>query len=524
MINIVIIENEKKYSREKFLNASYDFDIDVVEKHCVNKEDPNREAWLYLHSAMCTPEFFPEEDIRTGRYHKMLYPVSKNETKEMEHRLELAQNALVEPDAEFLDIHSEMQEIVRWSKNKQYYFQWKVVLAYCIALFILPLFLRNSVDIKKVRKDMADIRSWEMVDSYFTPEQTHEVKVFMEDAFKSAYNYKYRVLNVITERIEHERADVKYEKDPVKLKEAKKKLEEDLALYNEKNKMTTKEMQDWLLGEYQKEVDTFNSEETEHQVIIVLLCALLVVYLISCYQYGYNINRSLHFRQSMDRLFRIGGTVVAVGAAAGTAVTIIKWSNGTETREYDHNGKVIMLAGLTILLFCSGVILFFSSIDGFYYNYLKKEKPYIPQTPKFLFDENGYLLDTDVQKEPKKKGILRGIMNIMLHNLQGVFSPDGREGRLGYVIFTFLFSMVASSIVSRIYDNFMLTSVVMLTACMVLFSATSRRLHDFGVTSKFAAVMFVFPPILYVLMLILPLVPGTKGENEYGPEPESYFS
>ena len=69
----------RKYSRERHLNASYEFDIDVVKKHCADKSDPNREAWLYLNSAMCTPDFFPNEGIRTGRYHKMLYPVSKNE-------------------------------------------------------------------------------------------------------------------------------------------------------------------------------------------------------------------------------------------------------------------------------------------------------------------------------------------------------------------------------------------------------------------------------------------------------------
>lgn len=522
----------RKYSRERHLNASYEFNIDVVKKHCADKSDPNREAWLYLNSAMCTPDFFPNEGIRTGRYHNILYPVSMNETKEMEHRLELAQNALNEPDAEFYDIHSEMRDIVRWSKNKQYIFQWKLVVVYCIVLLASTFFLRSSIDIKKVRKNMADIRSWEMVDSYFTPKQTHEVKVFEEDEFKSAYNYKYRVLNVITERIERERADVKSEKDPVKLKEVKKKLEEDLALYNEKNKMTTKEMQDCLLGEFQKDVDTFNSEDTKHKVITGLMYAFFVIYLLSCYQYGYNLNRFLHFRESLDGLFRVGGALVAVGAASGTVLTINKWSsNRIEIRDEDDGGLLFILIGIFIFILCSGIILLFSSINGIYYNYLKKEKPYVPQTPKFLFDENGFLLNTDVQEEPKKKGFLRGIVNIISRNMQSILSPDGREGRLSYVVFLVFLVFLAIMIAHVLYwikGSSMLYVIAMLLLVALLYTSTGRRLHDFGVNSKFAAVMFVLliisPVMMSILPLIVSLVPGIKSENEYGPEPESDFS
>lgn len=502
-------------SQNLHFNADTTFDVNEVKQHCYDENDPNNTAWINLNNALCTPEFCPNERIREGKYHKLLYPVSKAETEEMERRLELAENTQENPDPRFSEILSEMKDIVAWSKTKHFSCSWKILIAYLIIFPFIPLILMSggkSIDIEETQKKIALVETWEEKDVYFTQEETKESKVSYEDAYNSVYNYKFRVLNVINSRIEREQFHLQSVTSEV-VEKAQKKIDEEMALFEVENKKTAKEIKEEVLSEFQQDVDTYNERKTMGKILNFLTILLIPLYLVSCYQYGYNITRFINFRESMDKLFMVGGSIAGAGAAMGTVVEVTRWSNGSETRQTTSPGVVFVLAGLLILLLTSGIIMLFSTINGLYYNYIKEDKTINQKIASLTAN-----YDVDSIAENKKGNLIfRGIKRIISRNMSNIFVIDGREGGIGYLIFILFMTIVVAPILAL--GNIHTNIFVLFTFSAAIITSSCRRLHDVGLSSKVLLVVIFVPFLIY----FLPFIPGKKDANDYGPAPKNDF-
>ena len=425
--------------------ADITFDVNEVKQRCYDENDPNNTAWINLYNAMCTPEFCPNERIRTGKYHKILYPVSRAETDEMERRLDLAENTQECPDSQFSEILAEMKDIVNWSKTKHFKCSWKILIAYLLILNFIPLIFvygGKSIDIKETEKIIPLVQNWEEKDDYFTQEQTHDFKVSYDDCYNSAYNYKYRVLYIINSRIDKKRNQLEMAM-PEQVDKIKREIDKEMSLFEAENKKTAKEMKEEVLSECQQNIDAYNGKILMGRIINILSLLLIPFYLISCYQYGYNISRFINFRESLNKLFNIGGTIAGAGAAAGTVVEVTRWSNGSETRQTTNYGWPLVLMGLIILLFTSGIVMVFSTINGLYYNYIIGNETVNQKLATFTSN-----VDNPIVEEKKGNKIFRGIRRIISRNISNIFVTDGREGCISYLVFIILLTIIVAPLLS----------------------------------------------------------------------------
>jgi uncharacterized membrane protein YhaH (DUF805 family) len=105
-----------------------------------------------------------------------------------------------------------------------------------------------------------------------------------------------------------------------------------------------------------------------------------------------------------------------------------------------------------------------------------------------------------------------------------IFSPNGRIGRVRYIGYTtgvaILIAIAGFAVVAglqAIGQNGIAVAIGIVTYAAVyvtLFLLTIQRAHDFNTTGWLSLVLFL-PLVPFIFWFI----PGTKGENRYGPEP-----
>lgn len=108
------------------------------------------------------------------------------------------------------------------------------------------------------------------------------------------------------------------------------------------------------------------------------------------------------------------------------------------------------------------------------------------------------------------------------------FSFDGRIGRLNYLISSILitFTLIAMMVISvflpkSLYSIFGLATF--LCAIWLSLALIVKRLHDLNQGGHLALPFFI--PFLNILFVIWALfMPGTKGANSFGEQPETAFS
>lgn len=498
--------------RERRFSASCDFEIEEVANKCSETDNPNYEAWNNLYSAMCTPEFFPDKRIRNGKYKSMLYPVSYAETEEMERRLLLAEEAQKVEDERFSSILKEMKSIAEWSKNRHFNCSGAALIAFIfVSLFISLVLPKGKTD--DLQYTLSAVQSWSDKDTSLTPEQTYDIKSNYSDRFFSPTIYKYYYLNEIGEKIEENRRVIEYEKDEKKKAKAEKDLAENLKEFNRRNELSTQDIKKQVITYCESEIDKQNSITLHYKILYYLLLTLIPLYLISCYQFGFNISRFINFRESMQKLCKIGSGVAVLGAGTATVVDTIRYSDGSTEERRSNPGIVFVLMGLLIMVYCSSFALLIMTVNGLYYNY------YIGKRKIKRLS----LFDNDNVEKGSLRYYFNCIMNLIFTDYRKLFTFDGRENRLSYALFfcfNILFFMLLTFWGIRI-------EIIMLFFMMAFFSSMVRRLHDIGYSGKLIIIAFFllgFVPYLGLILLgATALIPGTKGVNEYGDVPESFL-
>jgi uncharacterized membrane protein YhaH (DUF805 family) len=108
------------------------------------------------------------------------------------------------------------------------------------------------------------------------------------------------------------------------------------------------------------------------------------------------------------------------------------------------------------------------------------------------------------------------------------FSFEGRIGRRSYWVY-FVLPLTMVGFVAgffRVLDDVTLRQVLVVGLPMLPFivwvgsAVAAKRWHDFGFSGWWAVLGFV-PLLNYVLLIALGIVPGSKGSNRYGNDPNT---
>ncbi|MBQ3943110.1 MAG: DUF805 domain-containing protein [Elusimicrobia bacterium] len=97
------------------------------------------------------------------------------------------------------------------------------------------------------------------------------------------------------------------------------------------------------------------------------------------------------------------------------------------------------------------------------------------------------------------------------------FDFQGREGRKVFWLFT-LNMFVVSFLLSLISTG--LSTVISLLVLLPSLGLTVRRLHDIDFNGWWILIGFI-PFIGSIVLIIFACLPGTEGENRFGPAPTS---
>lgn len=111
-------------------------------------------------------------------------------------------------------------------------------------------------------------------------------------------------------------------------------------------------------------------------------------------------------------------------------------------------------------------------------------------------------------------------MNWYLAVLQKYVEFSGRARRKEYWFF-FLFNFIVVMVLSVIDALLGVGILGMLYALAVLLPAigvTVRRLHD-GDRSGWWILVGLIPFVGFIVLLVFMVLPGTEGDNQYGPDP-----
>lgn len=127
-------------------------------------------------------------------------------------------------------------------------------------------------------------------------------------------------------------------------------------------------------------------------------------------------------------------------------------------------------------------------------------------------------------------------MNILLRPWQHYFDFSGRSRRTEYFLFficwyaaIFLAAMIAIALVGNGFEaaeqgfetaTIAVIAILGLGGIIPAWAVTVRRLHDQDKSGWFMLLSMI-PYIGGLIMLVLSFLPGTDGENQYGPDPRN---
>jgi len=94
------------------------------------------------------------------------------------------------------------------------------------------------------------------------------------------------------------------------------------------------------------------------------------------------------------------------------------------------------------------------------------------------------------------------------------FDFAGREGRKVFLLFL-LNQFIINSILASISNGF-LSMIFSLLILLPFLGLTVRRLHDINFNGWWVLLCFI-PVIGLVALIVFACIPGTEGENKYGP-------
>lgn len=365
------------------------------------KDPANAEAYDLLDQAMTTSSHITAEDkhnFNNGGTVDIddVYPVSAEETEEMDRLLDEAEKRAGNPnDPFFRERLNELRDIVGWSKERHWNFSWVLILGVLVTIFFVCKGALGSVgDLAYSKGHVVIVKHWEKMDTTLVltelgTDNLYHARFSSANQYKLykgtelAGTYKWKSESAESYRAMADTASTKAsQKEYLKsAKENEKKANEALKEFNELNDMKFKQIKKMALRDAKKVLSSARKSAAWAVVFAIFFLALIPLYIYADRPYGWMESRHRTEAKVLGGI-RKWGMALAGGLAGGALAmdflpdTIVKWSDGSTTREADAGNilivfiKIAMLvAAFFVFVAVSTVLVVYSTIQGLRRNY-----------------------------------------------------------------------------------------------------------------------------------------------------------
>lgn len=391
--------NKKPKGKKAYEQGYVSFSPEELKEQAQN-DAANREAYELLDKAMCTSSHVSVHDKERGEVDvDDIYPITQEETMEMEDLLDQAEDAADNPrDSFFQERLGELRGIVNWSKRRHWNFSWMIVVGVIISVFVLSECSdHKDSKAKEAEVYVTAVENWAKKDTTITMESfknAGKVIPAYNERFKDANIYKetilrrtaanhYGSLKAAKEyRAKADTASTAKSKDEF-LKWAKENdtyAKEFKAEYEKFNKSTFKDVKKQALEQVKAEADEAKGSARWIWFWNMFFLILIPVYIFAERPYGYTISRYRTEAKVLGGIKKGGlalaGGLVGLAGSIGFVNVVTKWSDGSTTSEDDGTGAAriglkigLLIAALAVVCIVSCFLMLYSTIMGLMRNY-----------------------------------------------------------------------------------------------------------------------------------------------------------
>lgn len=403
-------KNKPPKGKKAFKQGYVSFTPEDLEKLAA-QDTVNGAAYGFLDQAMTTSSHITETDTRNldkGGTVDIddVYPVSLEETLEMEALLDKAQAAAGNPSEPFFaERLGELRGIVEWSKKRHWNFSWIIIVGVLVSVFILFQIKDSRKKEVRTRQVTVDkVEAWTEMDTTFTlknMELTFDqsvdainnkftnanlYKLYLVDYFGSYHYYR----NMSSAESYSARADTSSTKENKKnnlkwAKECEEAAEKNLKEFNKYNDMDYEEVKEVAMDEAKDALKEAKraTRKVGFWALFFLFC--IPVYIFADRPYGYLESRHRAEAKVLGGIKKWGFAIA--GLLAGTALateyvpdTIVKtrWSDGSTTTHTETDPSNYFLIAIKLCLYAVAIIIVcavscfimvYSTVSGLMRNY-----------------------------------------------------------------------------------------------------------------------------------------------------------
>ncbi len=388
----------KKKRQNSYGNGYVSFSLDQI-RQAIAEDGANAEAYRWLEKAMTTTSKVQKKN-KKGKVIDIddIYPVTAEETEQMRICIDRAEELIADANDSAIKAYiSELRGIVNWSLSRHTSFQWILIAGVIVTLFFISLMSDDSKkQVASAEADKAMIEAWVEQDTTIVLDNMSRKDSYTMPDYSDANSFKYyKIANIkmyYGNSIERESknriyADTASTSDAKKryegyIKDEQKSQKKDLEEYAKINKMKFKDIKKLAIEEADDFLKRSNREAGRIFRWSLFFMILIPLYIFAERPYGYTITR-LRLESKI-----LGGIqklmfALAAGAFTGAAALeyapdiIVKWSDGSRTREADTAGNMsimtikLMFYALAIILFCgtSCFMMIYLTFQGLRRNY-----------------------------------------------------------------------------------------------------------------------------------------------------------
>lgn len=355
--------------QEKRLSSRYNFEILEVIDRCEDDMDPNHNAWCYLLSSITPFDWESKKrHIRKGNIENSIYPLTMEECNEMSEKLVKAELNQKVYDERFSAILKEVRHVVEWSKQKHFN-----IVTFLVACFLLSFSLSEIFslpkDAERWQMNLDCVNTWDDKDTTLTIEEAYSFDYPSSECLNSPTIAKYYYLYDVAKHIYWDSLRVNagtYSEEDVA--QAKIRLDDNIKEFNRRNAMTTTELKKELIIDYE---DRIKEAQKPSERVKMVIFFFSILYLFSCYEYGYNINRFTQPKRNKNSLLNFNVFFPA-----------LMFSNTYGSRRItkeEANTEANVKFGFLALWLCLKIAIVFAVLiktpfQNIYYNYIEPWK------------------------------------------------------------------------------------------------------------------------------------------------------
>lgn len=379
---MALFSKSKRYER-----GEVNFDENNIAQ---SANDANAQARQLFAQAIST-----ESKVKSGSKRiDDIYPITREETDEMEQLLNQAEAAIADrTDEPLVSAIADMKDVVAWSKKRHWNFSFLVILGSLVGL----MFLKSNADDAKEELAEADalietVEAWAEKDTTFVLSES--LRGNYSQRYTSATAYKLYITGEEAARyFSSKRYAAEYSSyaDTATTADRKQRYVElsnesegyaakYLALFSEYNKLNFDELHAKALEEVNDDSSDASSDAFWKGLYYWLFLLCIPLYVVAERPYGYTISRYRAEAKVLGGIrkvsYALAGGLLSLAGSIHFVEIVTKWSDGSETRSDDGSGPVrlgikllLVVAAVAVFAIVSSFVLVYCTIMGLIRNY-----------------------------------------------------------------------------------------------------------------------------------------------------------